>query len=301
MAFGIHAGFSGGASFIQRNLNNAQKQYQETINRLSSGQRINSGRDDPAGLIISEQLRAQLAGNERALRNTVEAGNVLSIAEGGLSSIQDNLRNMRSLAIHSMNDGITSQGQTAANQAELDSLLQTVQRTAGTTRYASNNLLDGSPGHDAMTLQLNEGAGDQSRDTASTPNANVSNLGQVTVDGQTYSLNDLFSGGAASLANNPQLALDIIDQAINDISSSRGAIGAYQANTLETNANNLAVEALNLAATESGLRDADMASEMIEMTRRQIQRHTGLMLLRKNNEQARTSVTSLLGTTTQRA
>lgn len=243
-----------------RGLWQASKQKNKALESLSTGLRINKGSDDPSGLLISEMLRSQISGSQRALRNTQEASNVMSIAEGGLSSVSSMLNNMKSLAVHSMNTGVTGRDQTAANQMEMNSLLTSISRVTSTTNYAGQNLLDGSS--ENMELQLGEGSGEQNRDTASLGNYSSAALGTVEYEGETYSINDLYGGGAASLANNPELAVKIIDQAISDVSSGRAEIGAYQANTLDANAANLAVEIETLTASESAIRDTDMAEAM---------------------------------------
>lgn len=145
-----------------------------------------------------------------------------------------------------------------------------------------------------MQLQLGEGSGGQNRGTVSIGNYNPAQLGQVTVDGETYSLNDLYGGGAASLARNPELALKVIDQAIADVAAGRGNIGAYQANTLDTNANNLMTSIENITATESGIRDADMAKAMIDLVTAKVLQEASTTMLQKSNTNRQT-VLNLLG------
>ncbi|MHC4883925.1 MAG: flagellin N-terminal helical domain-containing protein, partial [Planctomycetota bacterium] len=125
-------------------LEKANRHTGESLARLSTGYRINSGRDAPADLVISEQLRAQTAGLERAIRNTQEASNVLGIAEGALNEVNEILKDLRSLALHAANSGITSDKQVAADQRELDRGIQTVDRIAATTKYSDQFLLNGS-------------------------------------------------------------------------------------------------------------------------------------------------------------
>ncbi len=115
-----------------------------SLERLSTGYKINSGKDDPSGLVISEQLRAQNVGLERAVQNTQEANNVLGIAEGALKEMNSILSKMRQLAVHSANSGVTSPEQVAADQAEIDSSVQTLDRIARTTKFSDQNLLNGN-------------------------------------------------------------------------------------------------------------------------------------------------------------
>ncbi|MCC8191308.1 MAG: flagellin, partial [Planctomycetes bacterium] len=127
-----------------RNLNASQSSLTSSLEKLSSGYRINKGSDGPADLVISEQLRAQISGLERAVRNTNEATNVLSIAEGALNEMNSILKNMKALAIHAASDGVTSSEQIEADQAEMDSYIQTLQRIADTTKYSDEMLLNGN-------------------------------------------------------------------------------------------------------------------------------------------------------------
>jgi|GEM_PF-838107 len=127
-----------------RNLNGSNRMLSKSLEKLSSGYRINVGADGPADLIISEQLRAQTVGLERAVRNTQEAMNVIGIAEGALNEMNSILKTMRQLALHAANNGITSPQQVAADQSEVDSSIQTIDRIANTTKYSDQFLLNGS-------------------------------------------------------------------------------------------------------------------------------------------------------------
>ncbi|MCX7934475.1 MAG: flagellin [Planctomycetota bacterium] len=476
--------------------NQAQRNLSDALQRLSSGFKVNQAREGPAALIISEFLRSQMGGIERSMRNTQEANNVLAIAEGALSQISDQLTQMRELALHALNSGVTSPSQVSADQAQINANLNTISRIANNTRYSDQNLLNGgksiafaaddaaglldltstrlqeiaarqgqnisiafaggasqqaekayvetnlgggtaltngqrlvvsgnrgavefsfaagtaiadmaaainaraaqtgvtayairggtelrlvsaeygaeqwvrveqkegsafaaagnvvtdrgqnatitvagqtlqtnglrleaevpgakgvfvfnagSPaattiaqtGYDqdtltdatagrsavlrdfqgGMQLQLGETAGNQSRTVFGLNSMDLSNLGRVTAAGRAYSLADLQSGGAASLANNPEMALRVIDQAIADVASERARIGAYQANALS-----VAFE--NVMATESAIRDADMAEEVANFVREQILAKSGLMAVQSANSN-RQHILKLLG------
>ncbi len=127
-----------------RNLSRSGSSMSKAIEKLSSGYKINVGADDPSGLIISEQLRSQISGLERAVRNSSEASNLIGIAEGALNEMNSILKKMRALAIHAANSGVTSPEQVAADQAEMDSGIATLDRIANTTRYSDQYLLNGS-------------------------------------------------------------------------------------------------------------------------------------------------------------
>ncbi|MDR1533474.1 MAG: hypothetical protein LBU64_00005 [Planctomycetota bacterium] len=127
-----------------RNLYSSSRSMSKSIEKLSSGYRINVGADGPSDLIISEQLRSQISGLERAVRNSSEAFNLIGIAEGALNEMNAILKQMRALSIHAANSGITSPEQVAADQAEMDSGIETLNRIANTTRYSDQYLLNGS-------------------------------------------------------------------------------------------------------------------------------------------------------------
>ncbi|MDR1520918.1 MAG: flagellin [Planctomycetota bacterium] len=127
-----------------RNLSASNQGMSKSIEKLSSGYRINVGADGPSDLIISEQLRSQISGLERAVRNSSEAYNLIGIAEGALNEMNNILKNMKALAIHAANNGITSPEQVAADQSEMDSGIETLNRIANTTRYSDQYLLNGS-------------------------------------------------------------------------------------------------------------------------------------------------------------
>lgn len=494
MALGINTNLS--ALSGMKYLNQSKNNMNSVLNKLSSGLKINKASDSPAGLVISELLRGQIGGLNRAMQNTQEANNVLSIAEGGLQQMSDQLRSMRELALHALNSGVTGKDQVSADQAQLNGTLGSISNIAASTRYSSKQLLDGSQavsfgvtdaaglidasgttiesympdalssasvtfsgnaadqaekasvesnfgggttlaadqeftvtgnsgsasisaaagtpladlaeainaktgttgvtayaiqggtelrlvsdeygsdqkvqvnqttgsgfaaeggavrdeGQDAtvtvggqsvrangltagvadgsftgtvqlteaaaqtgydqdtlanasaasasigqiqggMRFQLGETSGVQSRDAFGIGSFSLANLGKTTVDDQSYSLADLMSGGAASLAKDPAAALKVIDQAISDVSSQRASIGAYQSNTLQANANTLSVGIENITGTESYIRDADMAAEVSNLVKFQLLTKTGLMAIQSANTSAR-NVIGLLG------
>ncbi len=130
----------------QRQLKLTSKHFSKSLEKLSSGYKINVASDDPSGLIISEQLRSQTNGLQRAIRNSQEASNVIGIAEGALIEMNEILRKLRALALHAANNGVTAPDQIRADQAEVDSAIQTIDRIANTTRYSDQFLLNGSKG-----------------------------------------------------------------------------------------------------------------------------------------------------------
>ena len=128
----------------KRNFAYTSRGMEGAMEKLSSGYKINAGKDDPSGLVISEQLRSQLNGLQRAMQNTEEAINVMGIAEGALNEMNAILKKMKALAIHSANNGVTSPEQVAADQAEMDSSIQTIDRIAQVTKFSDQFLLNGA-------------------------------------------------------------------------------------------------------------------------------------------------------------
>ena len=165
-----------------------------SLERLSTGYKINSGKDDPSGLVISEQLRAQNVGLERAVQNTQEANNVLGIAEGALNEMNNILKKMRQLAIHSANNGVTSPEQVAADQAEVDSSIQTLDRIARTTKFSDQFLLNGN-----KELQYESSVMVTDSKDMKLVNENLSDIRQI-FKRSDFKMNINFSGAGESAA-----------------------------------------------------------------------------------------------------
>lgn len=127
-----------------RHIERSDARFSIGLQRLSGGHRVNSGRDAPADLIISEQLRAQISGIKRAIQNTQEATNAFSIAEGAHHEISEILKSLRGLTLHAANSGVTSPKQISANQVEVDSGIQTIDRIVSASKYADEALLNGN-------------------------------------------------------------------------------------------------------------------------------------------------------------
>jgi flagellin len=138
-----------------RNLTNVSDNFIRSIERLSSGLRINRGADDPAGLIISENLRAQILGLAQATNNAQDAANLVKTAEGALDEIQNLLRTMRQLAVHAANTGVNDITAVMADQTQIRSALESINRIAEQTQFATKRLLDGSAG---MSAQITDPA-----------------------------------------------------------------------------------------------------------------------------------------------
>ncbi len=269
----LSVNFNRSAVNAHRNLSQTDKSLGTSIQRLSSGLRVNGASDDPAGLVISEQMRAQADGLSQAMRNANDGVNLVKTAEGALNEVHNLLRQMRTVAVHAANAGPNSTEAIAADQAALNKAVESIDRIASTTKFNGKALLDGT--FSAATFQIGANASD-------TVSLSITNQNSTTLAVGTL---DLAAGAGA--------AITAIDAAISTVSSTRSELGSFQKNTLETTVNSLAVAHENIKASESTIRDADIAAEMVTFTRNNILHQAGTSMLAQAN-QAPQSVLQLL-------
>ncbi len=260
-----------------RNLSSTQSTMATSLERLSSGLRINRAADDAAGLAISEKLRSQSNGLNQATANAQDAISLVQTAEGALNETHSILQRMRTLAVQSANDTNTSDDR-AAIQKEVTALNEELDRIAGTTQFNGQNLLDGTGGT-AGSFTFQVGANTGQSVTVAFAKADTTTLGTTGADVTT-------AAGAAT-------ALTSIDAAIKTVSGDRADLGAVQ-NRLQHTINSLSVASENASAAESRIRDTDMAKEMTAFTRAQILQQAGVSMLAQANS-APQSVLKLLG------
>jgi len=274
-----------------RNLSVTQGQMSKSLEKLSSGYRINRAADDAAGLAISEGLRAQTGGLKVAVRNAQDGISVVQTAEGALTETHSILQRMRDLSVQASNDGALSDTDKAKADSEYQALAKELEDISTKTSFNGTKLLDGT--YTAKSFQVGANAGD-------TLAVSVSDQGAVALFGATRSTagtrsTDAEIGtavGDLKTAANASAALTKIDNAIGKVSDERASLGANQ-NRLEHKINNLNVAVENLSASESRIRDTDMASEMMSFTRSQILSQAGTAMLAQAN-QAPQGVLSLL-------
>ena len=261
-----------------RNLSQSQGAVGKSLERLSSGLRINRAADDAAGLVNSENLRSKIGGLKVATRNAQDAISVVQTAEGALTEVHTILQRMRDLAVHAANTGGNDSASSTADQAEVDDLVAELNRIATQTKYGNKALLDGSASvaASALTFQVGADAGQNVAVTVGAAGATALALNTVTVTSATFA--------AQAIAS--------VDAAISTISAQRADLGAFQ-NRMESTIRNLSVTTENLTAAESRIRDADMALEMTSFTRNQIMQQAGTAMLAQANA-APQSVLSLL-------
>ncbi|OZI11195.1 flagellin [Bacillaceae bacterium SAS-127] len=253
-----------------RMFNKALAAQGRAMERLSSGLRINRAADDPAGLAISERMRAQIRGLNQASRNAQDAISLIQTAEGGLNETHAILQRMRELSIQAANDTL-SEGDRLAIQEEIDQLTEEITRIGGDTEFNTMKLLDGSKNE--FNIQVGANAGQTM--TLGMSDMRSEAIG-LTGSGTGYTTNGTLDMSSADSA--------FIDKAIERVSSQRSRLGAYT-RRLEHTINNLENTAENLTAAESRIRDADMAKEMMEYAKQSVLAQVAMAMMAQANQQ----------------
>ena len=246
----------------------------KSTEKLSSGYRINRAGDDAAGLTISEKMRSQIRGLNKASSNAEDGVSLIQTAEGALNEAHSILQRMNELATQAANDTNTSSDRTAV-QKEIDALTSELSRIASTTQFNTMNLLSGS--FTGKNLQVGALEGQKISILISTMNAKA--LGVASLKVSSF-------GKAGS-------AMTLIQKAISKVSTQRSALGALQ-NRLEHTIANLDATSENTSAAESRIRDVDMAEEMVEYSKNNILAQAGQSMLAQANQSTQ-GVLSLLG------
>jgi flagellin len=256
----------------QRNLYATNNAMQKSLEKLSSGYRINRAADDAAGLAISETMKAQINGLNQAKRNAQDGISLIQTAEGALNEVHAILQRLNELAVQAANQTY-AEGDLGNIQKEVVSLLEEIDHIANSTKFNGKELL--KEDNNEITLQIGATASDTMKIELSS--ALTNKLGIDNID----------------LSTDAKVALSAIATAIGDISTARAELGAYQ-NRLEHIINNLGTTAENLAAANSRIRDVDMAAEMSEFTKSQVLNQAGVAMLAQAN-MAPQSILKLLG------
>ena len=267
-----------------RNLTATDSAMSSSLQKLSSGSRINSAADDASGLVISENIKAQIGGISQAVSNAQDGISVTQTAEGALNEVASMLQRMRDLSVQAANSGANggySGTAVAAANAEVAQLQQAIDQIASTTQFNGTKLLDGTAG--TLTFQVGANSGETL--TVSLKSMTSASLG--TSSGSNVGAIDLTS--SASAASD---AIKTLDAAISDVSTFRGTLGATE-NRLTHVVANLNVTQENLSASESRIADTDMASEMTNFSKQQILMQAGTSMLAQANS-APQAVLSLL-------
>lgn len=240
-----------------RNLSKTGVNLGKSIERLSSGLRINRAGDDAAGLVISQKLRAESSGLRQSVRNAQDGISFVQTAEGALDEVSGMLNRMRDLTVQHLNDTQDNNSR-AAIQAEYNALAAEIVRIEDSTKFAGGDVF----GAGAKNFQV----GNSSTDQIALADINLTT--QATAVAAETAIDD------GTIA--------VLDTAINNVATTRGTLGATQ-NRLESTVRNLSVTAENLNAAESRIRDVDVAEEMMSFTRSQILQQAGTAMLAQAN------------------
>ncbi len=282
----------------QRNISTTNSQLSQTIQRLSSGLRVNSAKDDAAGLAIAERMSSQVRGMNVAMRNANDAISMSQTAEGALGKIGDMLQRMRELAVQSSN-ATNSGGDRAALQNEFNALQSEIDRTAQTTRFNGQAVLtqttsfDFQVGANATTndqvsvrsvnitgATVNTGTNDGALASSLATLIDISTVGTRggAATGTDFSVYSSATAGTGALG-----AVEVIDFALSQINTARSSFGAAQ-NRFESVISNLQVAVENQSAARSRIMDADFAAETAALSRAQVLSQAGNAMLAQANQ-----------------
>jgi flagellin len=258
----------------QRNLSTTSNALATSIQRLSTGLRVNSAKDDAAGLAIAERMNAQVRGMNVAVRNANDGISLAQTAEGAMGKIGENLQRMRELAVQSAND-TNGEDDRAALDAEFKQLAEENARVIANTKFNGQALLTGSGGA-AGTFTFQVGAGTTSDNQIS-----------IETTGLAASMGAVIQGTAASAtlgtsAATARTAMTAIDAGLDAINKARAAMGASQSR-FESVIGNLQIASENQASARSRIMDADFAAETAALTRSQVLQQAGTAMLSQAN------------------
>lgn len=263
-------GTNTGSISAQTSLNRTARSMHKSIQRLSSGMRIQSASDDAAGMAVSENMRAQLGGFQQAMRNANDGAALLQVAESGYQSISDVLVRMRELAVQGANDSL-SDTERGYLDTEFQELVSEIDRVADTTEYNGINLLDGTAGTGGtMTFQVGTRNSTDNRVTATLNNQDATVLG-------------VNASAVDSLAN-AQGAIDDIDSALEDLQTDRATVGAA-ISTLDSAVDHLSSTIENYGSALGQIRDTDMAAESAAFASQQVLQQAGVAMVAQANAQ----------------
>jgi flagellin len=255
----------------QRQTNKTSSNLGKTMQRLSSGFRINSAQDDAAGLGISERLRSQVKGLGQAIRNANDGLSVVQTAEGVMGEVGDILIRMRELSVQSASDSVTTT-ERGYISTEFTELKSEINRLVKSTKYNGKTLLDGSYSNKDFQVGFEKGDASDFVIRVSIAQVNASGLGinsaSATVDSKT----------------NAQTAMSKLDTALDSLNSARATLGA-KGNRLVSAVNAVNVTVENLAGANSRIRDADIAAETSNFSKSQVLMQAGVSMLAQANAQ----------------
>lgn len=252
-------------TYRQLTINNTTSS--KSLEKLSSGLRVNRAGDDAAGLAISEKMRGQIRGLDQATRNSQDAISLIQTAEGALNETHSILQRMRELAVQASSDTNTGTDRAEIGK-EITQLKSEIDRIASQTEFNTKKLLDGTAS--GLIFQIGANSGQ-------TISLTIDTMGAAALSVDTVTITSTTSAADASGF------ITTIDNAINTVSSARAKLGALQ-NRLEHTINNLGTSSENLTAAESRIRDVDMAKEMMAFTKNSILQQAATAMLAQANQ-----------------
>ena len=261
----------------QMNLSKSQSRMNTSLERLSTGLKINRASDDPAGLVTSELQKSQISGLTKAIENIERGTTMVQTAESGLAEIGSLLLKMRDIAVNSANEATQDTASLAANQAEMDALSESITRISDTTKFGTKALLDGTIS--AAQFQIGAFSGETASLTITDKDATALAVNALVVT--------TAAGATASIT--------AIDAAINTVTTDRGAIGAFQSGTLNSTKNNNESQLDNLKNAEMILRDTDYQKEISNYTSEQIRQQAAQTVLGMANQSSQSIIQLLRG------
>jgi len=275
---GIVVNTNVGSMNAQRVLGMNTVNLAKSMEKLSSGFRINRASDDAAGLQISEGLRSNIRGNGKALDNVQDGINMFNIIEGAMGTITDSLQRVRELAVQGASDTLSGTQRSAITQ-EVRQLITDISRIADSTEFNGKKLMDGTV--TSFKLQVgNESA-------SATNSLTLTSIGGVNpfagLAGDNLALGSTGLSANVSTAGSALNLISKIDTALGTVNQRRAAVGAMT-NRLETTAKSLAISTENLSASESRIRNVDVAKESAEMTKNQILQQASSTILAQANQ-----------------
>jgi len=277
------------ALYSNRTLGVTNRESAKSMEKLSSGERINRAGDDASGLAVSEKMRSQIRGLNQASTNTSNAISFIQATEGYLQNTTDIVQRLRELAVQSAN-GIYSSEDRMQIQVEVSQLVAEVDRIANSAQFNGMNMLTGrfakETGENTVTASMWFHVG-----------ANMDQRIEAYIGTMTATALNLRNAGDESIITledpeNANRAIGTLDEALKKINKQRADLGAYQ-NRLEYTIKGLDIASENLQAAESKIRDTDMASEIVELTKNQVLTQSGTAMLAQANQSTQ-SVLSLL-------
>ncbi|MBS8240750.1 flagellin FliC [Marinobacter lipolyticus] len=266
MALGINTNIA--SINAQNQLNKSQSLNAQALERLSSGLRINSAKDDAAGLQIATSLDSQIRGQTVASRNANDAISMIQTAEGALDEVVNNLQRMRELAVQAAN-GSNGADQRAAIQEEMDDRAAEITRTLNSAEFNGIKLLSGA----ATDVDFQVGANTTADDTVTVGFADLATAGATSAVPQSQDVTD---------ATTSQTAIDDIDTALDNVNAKRGEFGAAQ-NRMDSVLNTLAASVESAEASKSRILDADFASESAKLAKSNVLQQAGISVLAQAN------------------